>query len=81
MPPLDRGTRPGAGACLTNRWRGVACACAVVTRVAAMAVSTSETADMLVLAVWRQSSWIGLVGPAKKTPVVGNVNVRGIPNW
>jgi hypothetical protein len=53
----------------------------VLTRVAATAVSKSSTLDLLVLSVWRQTSWIGLTGPAAKTPVMGNVNVRGVPNW
>jgi hypothetical protein len=44
-----------------------------------MAVSSSDTGEKLVL--WRQISCIGLAGPAKKTPVVGNVKVRGVPNW
>jgi hypothetical protein len=46
-----------------------------------MAVSNSRTAEAGVLAVCRQASSIGLRGPAWKTPVVGTVNSRGVPDW
>src|SRR5262245_39377370 len=83
-PPLDPGSGRAGGAGLTNRCRGLAagaCWCAVLTRVTLMAVSRSSTDDAAVLAVWRQSSSIGLSGPAWKTPVVGTGKVRGVPNW
>jgi hypothetical protein len=53
----------------------------VLTWVTVMAVSESATGDLLVLAVWRQSSSIDLCGFATKTPVVGSVKVRGVPRW